>query len=60
MQYIQRIFSRDKVREAGEASIRDYRELYKKLDAYDKGELPKAKNLANGKDLQKLIQSFEK
>jgi hypothetical protein len=45
------------VMQAGKASIKQYGELYKKLDAYDKGDLPEGEALSESRDLRRIIRS---
>ncbi|MDQ5951003.1 MAG: hypothetical protein QG639_280 [Patescibacteria group bacterium] len=55
--WIQQSKSNATVIKAGEASIAQYRELYEKLDAYDKGEIAKTEVLSRSRDLRRIIQS---
>lgn len=50
-------WQKDDIVKAGEASIKQYRELYEKLDAYDKGDLPEAKIFPRSKDLRDVIRA---
>lgn len=52
-----RMWEKDNIQKAGEASLKKYGKLYKKLEQYDKGELSEKDIMDNSQELRKIIQS---